>query len=69
MRALLTHGFDPMDVTTTGWTALHHASFHGHFLTCSELIEDNKDLVNKRNYFGALPLDTAIAGGDIPTIR
>ena len=67
MKTLLVHGADPNLTNSCGWTALHQASHHGHTEVCRLLIDAGVSPMAV-NYFGATPLDVAVAGGNVDTI-
>lgn len=71
VKLLLDRDANPARSNRSGWTAIHHASFHGHIHTIDTLLkhsEINRHLLRLRNSFGATPLNVAVAGGHAPTV-
>ena len=66
---LLSQGASAVFANSCGWTALHQASYYGQMEVCKALVQADPTVISKRNYFGASAIDTAVAGGNIETIR
>ena len=68
---LLSHGANPDQVTSSGWTPLHQAAYHGHLKVVESLLEAGagQGENNKRNKFGASALNMACAGGHLAVVK
>ena len=53
---------------TVGWTALHHACFHGHNDVVAVLLKASAKL-SRRNHLGATAMDMAAASGHVSTLK
>ena len=69
VNMLLNQGASAVLANSCGWTALHQASYYGQMEVCKALVQADPTVIYKTNYFGASAIDTAIAGGNIETIR
>ena len=59
---------DIEECNTLGWTALHHACFHGHNDVIAVLLGASAKL-SRQNHLGATALDLAAASGHVSTIQ
>ena len=72
VKFLLHKNANPAKSNRSGWTALHHAAFHGQTRAIATILghaEVHRHLVKLRNAFGATLLNVAVAGGHAPAVR
>jgi len=69
LKTLLSFGADSRMANKCGWTPLHHSAIHGHTEICEMLLSKDNGLINLRNRFGSSPLNVAVAGGHLSTVK